>query len=97
MIVYGTLGAVEGTLLTAPSLMRVSSAVRSYDGGLRCGDVASVLPLSSGLAALVVIDVAGHGTARAPLSTSNSIGTACRSSPRCCRFGMPKNSTDESM
>ena len=70
MIAHGTLGAVEGALVSAPSAMRVSSAVRSYDGGLRCGDVPSVLPLSSGRTAIVVIDVAGHGTARAPLSTA---------------------------
>ena len=68
MIANRTLEVVEGTQLTAPSAMGVSSALRSYDGGLPCGDVASVLPLSSGRTALVVIDVAGHGTARAPLS-----------------------------
>jgi serine phosphatase RsbU (regulator of sigma subunit) len=64
------LEADKGALVSAPAAMRVSSAVRSYDGGQRCGDVASLLPLSSGRTAIVVIDVAGHGTARAPLSTA---------------------------
>ena len=53
----------------AASLSLISSSViRSFDGGERCGDVALVLPLPAGRTALVVVDVAGHGAARAPIA-----------------------------
>lgn len=53
-----------------PSAFMVSSAVRGCAGGERCGDMAFVLPLDSDRTAIVVIDVAGHGAARAPLSSA---------------------------
>jgi serine phosphatase RsbU (regulator of sigma subunit) len=44
----------------------------------RCGDVAFALPLGSGRAVIVVVDVIGHGAAPAPLSSAigDAIATA---------------------
>jgi hypothetical protein len=50
--------------------LAVSSAVWSYDGGQRCGDAVLTLALTSGRRAVVVLDVAGHGRVRAPLSAA---------------------------
>jgi hypothetical protein len=56
------------SLLAEARELAVSSALRSYDGGERCGDVAVTFALNSGRRAVVVLDVAGHGRARAPLA-----------------------------
>ena len=60
--------------------LMVSTTVRSCEGGALCGDVAFALRLDSGRTALVVIDIAGHGTARAPLSAAlaDTIAVALR-------------------
>ena len=70
MIDYRSQLRVEGTPRTSLPEFVVSSAVRSFDGGERCGDMVFVLPLDSGRKAIVVIDIAGHGLARAPLSSA---------------------------
>ena len=55
--------------LAAPSAIQTWHGVRPANGDDGpCGDRVLVLPLSSGHAAIIVIDVAGHGAARAPLS-----------------------------
>jgi serine phosphatase RsbU (regulator of sigma subunit) len=69
-------------LLPAESTdVAVSSALRSYDGGERCGDAILVFGLHSGRQAIVVLDVAGHGRARSPLSSAvaEAICTSLRS------------------
>jgi serine phosphatase RsbU (regulator of sigma subunit) len=70
MIDYRSQLRVEGTPRTSLPEFVVSSAVRSFDGGECCGDMVFVLPLDSGRKAIVVIDIAGHGLARAPLSSA---------------------------
>jgi serine phosphatase RsbU (regulator of sigma subunit) len=64
-------GTAISVFAPAPSIIRTWHVVRSaYAHGGRCGDVAFALLLSSGCTAIVVIDVAGHGAARAPLSSA---------------------------
>lgn len=69
MIVQGDPAFNEGPADIRTALA-ISTAIESVDGGQRCGDIAYVLPLLSGRTAFVVIDVAGHGRARAPLSSA---------------------------
>ena len=69
MIDYSVPPLVDGTPATAQPTLVVSSSVRSCDGGIRCGDRAVALPLSSGRTAIIVIDIAGHGAGRASLSS----------------------------
>jgi serine phosphatase RsbU (regulator of sigma subunit) len=70
MIDYRSQLRREGTARTSLPEFVVSSAVRSFDGGERCGDMVFVLPLDAGRKAIVVVDTAGHGPARAPLSSA---------------------------
>lgn len=70
MIDYSVPPLVDGTPATAHSTLVVSSSVRSCDGGIRCGDLAVELSLRSGRTAIILIDIAGHGTARAALSSA---------------------------
>lgn len=56
-------------MLPAPSAIQTWLGVRPANGDDGpCGDRVLVLPLSSGRTAIIVVDVAGHGAARAPLS-----------------------------
>jgi sigma-B regulation protein RsbU (phosphoserine phosphatase) len=68
MIDRSALPVVEGMSATFGSTLIQSSAIRSCDGSERCGDVAFVVPLETGRTGIVVIDVAGHGAARAPIA-----------------------------
>jgi serine phosphatase RsbU (regulator of sigma subunit) len=63
----------------------VSFAVRSFEGGERCGDVVLVRPVGDRHTAIIVVDVAGHGALRAPLSAA--LGEAIATSLR--RDGSP--------
>jgi serine phosphatase RsbU (regulator of sigma subunit) len=78
MIDHSALPLVDGASATAPSILTISSSVRSCEGGARCGDVVRTLPLRSGRTAIIVIDIAGHGADRAPLSSAiaDEIATA---------------------
>ena len=103
MLARSTLGSVEGAPVTGPSTITVSSAVRSYDGSQRCGDVACVLPLSSGRTAIVVVDVAGYGADRAPLSwalaktiTASLQRDGCPAVALSCADRLLRASSDES-
>ena len=80
MIDHSALQRLEVASSTAPATMMISSAVRSCEGGELCGDIAFAFALDSGRTAIVVIDVAGHGAARSPLSSSlaNEIASALR-------------------
>lgn len=70
MIDRSALPLVEGMPATFLSTFIHSSATRSCDGSERCGDVAVAVPLDSGRSGIVVIDVAGHGAARAPIASA---------------------------
>jgi serine phosphatase RsbU (regulator of sigma subunit) len=70
MIDHSALKLIDVASATAPSILTVSSSVRSCEGGARCGDVVRTLPLRSGHTAIIVIDIAGHGAGRAPLSSA---------------------------
>jgi sigma-B regulation protein RsbU (phosphoserine phosphatase) len=78
MIDHSALPLVDVASATAPSILTVSSSVRSCEGGARCGDVLRTLPLRSGHTAIIVVDIAGNGAGRAPLSSaiSDEIATA---------------------
>ena len=70
----------QGIPAYKPCTLTVSSTVRSFEGGVACGDVVFALPLDTDRTALVVIDIAGHGAARAPLSSvlADTIAVALR-------------------
>lgn len=54
-----------------PSIVRIWHCVRAAHGeDGYCGDTAFAIPLASGRTAIVVIDVAGHGAARASLASA---------------------------
>jgi serine phosphatase RsbU (regulator of sigma subunit) len=55
-----------------PSVQSWTVVRAAHARGERCGDVARVLPLDAARTAIVVVDVAGHGAARAPLSSAIS-------------------------
>lgn len=62
--------AAAEALPLAPRYLRAWHAVRpAHDHHGPCGDILLVLPLSCGRTAIVVLDVAGHSPARAPLSS----------------------------
>jgi phosphoserine phosphatase RsbU/P len=85
MIDRSALPLVEGIPAMCGSTCTVSSSVRGCGGGELGGDAAFVLPLDSGRTGIVVIDVAGHGAARAPLSSAIAdeitAGLRCDGSP----------------
>lgn len=68
MIAHEGSRCVERTPTAVRAALSISSAVRGAGGSTHCGDVAYVLPLDSGRTAIVVLDVAGHGSARAQLA-----------------------------
>jgi serine phosphatase RsbU (regulator of sigma subunit) len=54
--------------MPSPWPYNVSSAVRSSEGGDRCGDLIAYQALDDGTVAVVIVDVAGRGEALRPLA-----------------------------